>query len=123
VTPLIQLEYIGAVDTWRHVATAVVKCSITQLTLSMQLQKIEAELGVQIFDRSKVPVMPTAEGVEIIQIEDSTTLQIACAGPRSESSDTPQLGEKRILDALQREILLAVPQDMQHKGSRTVVES
>jgi hypothetical protein len=35
----------------------------------------------------------------------------------------PQLGEKRILDALQREILLAVPQDMQHKGSRTVVES
>jgi LysR family transcriptional regulator, hydrogen peroxide-inducible genes activator len=30
--------------------------------------------------------------------------------------------KKRILGALQREILLAVPQDMQHKGSRTVVE-
>jgi LysR family hydrogen peroxide-inducible transcriptional activator len=30
--------------------------------------------------------------------------------------------KKRILGALQREILVAVPQDMQHKGSRTVVE-
>jgi LysR family transcriptional regulator, hydrogen peroxide-inducible genes activator len=64
---LIQLEYIVAVDTWRHFATAAAKCFITQPTLSMQLQKIEVELGVQIFDRSKVPVVPTAEGVEIIQ--------------------------------------------------------
>jgi LysR family transcriptional regulator, hydrogen peroxide-inducible genes activator len=64
---LIQLEYIVAVDTWRHFATAAAKCFINQPTLSMQLQKIEAELGVQIFDRSKVPVVPTAEGVEIIQ--------------------------------------------------------
>jgi LysR family transcriptional regulator, hydrogen peroxide-inducible genes activator len=64
---LVQLEYIVAVDTWRHFATAAAKCFITQPTLSMQLQKIEAELGVQLFDRSKVPVVPTAEGVEIIQ--------------------------------------------------------
>jgi LysR family hydrogen peroxide-inducible transcriptional activator len=64
---LVQLEYIVAVDTWRHFATAAAKCFITQPTLSMQLQKIEAELGVQIFDRSKVPVVPTVEGVEIIQ--------------------------------------------------------
>jgi LysR family hydrogen peroxide-inducible transcriptional activator len=64
---LVQLEYIVAVDTWRHFATAATKCCVTQPTLSMQLQKIEAELGVQLFDRSKVPVVPTAEGVEIIQ--------------------------------------------------------
>jgi LysR family transcriptional regulator, hydrogen peroxide-inducible genes activator len=64
---LVQLEYIVAVDTWRHFATAAAKCSVTQPTLSMQLQKLEAELGIQIFDRSKVPVVPTAEGVEIIQ--------------------------------------------------------
>jgi LysR family hydrogen peroxide-inducible transcriptional activator len=64
---LVQLEYIVAVDTWRHFATAAAKCFITQPTLSMQIQKIESEFGVQIFDRSKVPVVPTAEGVEIIQ--------------------------------------------------------
>jgi LysR family hydrogen peroxide-inducible transcriptional activator len=64
---LVQLEYIVAVDTWRHFATAAAKCSVTQPTLSMQLQKLEAELGVQLFDRSKVPVVPTDEGVEVIQ--------------------------------------------------------
>ena len=63
----IQLEYIVAVDTWRHFATAAAKRFITQPTRSMQLQKVAAELGVQIFDRSKVSVAPTAEGVEIIQ--------------------------------------------------------
>jgi LysR family hydrogen peroxide-inducible transcriptional activator len=64
---LVQLEYIVAVDTWRHFATAAAKCSVTQPTLSMQLQKLEAELGVQLFDRSKVPVVPTDEGVAVIQ--------------------------------------------------------
>jgi LysR family transcriptional regulator, hydrogen peroxide-inducible genes activator len=64
---LVQLEYIVAVDTWRHFAMAAAKCFVTQPTLSMQLQKLEAELGVQLFDRSKVPVVPTTEGVEIIQ--------------------------------------------------------
>jgi LysR family hydrogen peroxide-inducible transcriptional activator len=64
---LVQLEYIVAVDTWRHFATAAAKCSVTQPTLSMQIQKLEAELELQLFDRSKVPVIPTAEGVDIIQ--------------------------------------------------------
>src|SRR5262245_25468584 len=64
---LVQLEYIVAVDTWRHFATAAAKCFVTQPTLSMQLHKLEAERCVQRFDRSKVPVVPTAEGVEIIQ--------------------------------------------------------
>ena len=59
---LVQLEYIVAVDTWRHFATAAAKCFITQPTLSMQLQKIEAELGVQIFDRSKVPSYQPLKG-------------------------------------------------------------
>jgi LysR family hydrogen peroxide-inducible transcriptional activator len=64
---LVQLEYIIAVDTWRHFATAAAKCFVTQPTLSMQIQKLEEELGVRLFDRSKVPVVPTVEGVEIIQ--------------------------------------------------------
>jgi LysR family hydrogen peroxide-inducible transcriptional activator len=64
---LVQLEYMIAVDTWRHFATAAAKCFVTQPTLSMQIQKLEEELGVRLFDRSKVPVVPTVEGVEIIQ--------------------------------------------------------
>lgn len=61
-----QLEYIVALDTCRHFATAAKHCFITQPTLSMQVQKLEEELGVKIFDRSKQPVIPTAAGKEII---------------------------------------------------------
>jgi LysR family transcriptional regulator, hydrogen peroxide-inducible genes activator len=64
---LAQLEYIIAVDTWRHFATAAAKCFVIQPTLSLQIQKVEEELGVRLFDRSEVPVVPTVEGMEIIQ--------------------------------------------------------
>lgn len=63
----VQLEYIVAVDTWRHFATAAEHCFVTQPTLSMQIQKMEEELGVKIFDRSKQPVIPTETGMEIIE--------------------------------------------------------
>jgi LysR family hydrogen peroxide-inducible transcriptional activator len=62
-----QLEYIVAVDTHRHFATAAQQCFITQPTLSMQIQKLEETLGSKIFDRSKQPVIPTEIGEEIIQ--------------------------------------------------------
>ncbi len=63
---LTQLNYIVAVDKYRHFATAAQKIYITQPTLSMQIQKLEDELGVLIFDRSKSPVIPTEIGVKII---------------------------------------------------------
>ncbi|MBD1396689.1 LysR family transcriptional regulator [Pontibacter sp. JH31] len=63
---LVQLEYLLAVDTHRHFATAAEHCFVTQPTLSMQLQKLEEELGVQLFDRSRVPVRPTELGKEVI---------------------------------------------------------
>ncbi|MGN6214927.1 LysR substrate-binding domain-containing protein [Parafilimonas sp.] len=62
-----QLEYIVALDAHRHFAEAAAQCFITQPTLSMQVQKLEEELGVKIFDRSKQPVLPTDPGVEIIE--------------------------------------------------------
>lgn len=62
-----QLEYIIAVDTYRHFSMAAEQCFVTQPTLSMQIQKLEAELGTKIFDRSKQPVIPTESGEEIIK--------------------------------------------------------
>ena len=61
-----QLEYIIAVDNYRHFLRAAEKCFVTQATLSMMIQKLEEELGVKIFDRSKQPVKPTVVGVKII---------------------------------------------------------
>ena len=50
---LTQLEYIVTLDTYRHFVLASEKCFVTQPTLSMQIQKLEEELGVKIFDRTK----------------------------------------------------------------------
>lgn len=63
---LTQLEYIAALDSQRHFVLASEKCFVTQPTLSMQIQKLEEELGVKIFDRTKQPVIPTEIGTRII---------------------------------------------------------
>ncbi len=63
---LTQLEYMVALDTWRHFVLASEKCFVTQPTLSMQIQKLEEELGVKVFDRSKQPVIPTEIGTSLI---------------------------------------------------------
>jgi LysR family transcriptional regulator, hydrogen peroxide-inducible genes activator len=61
-----QLEYVVAVDNHRHFAKAAQACFVTQPTLSMMLQKLEEELGLPIFDRSKQPVVPTETGRAIV---------------------------------------------------------
>lgn len=61
-----QLEYIIAVDNCRHFLKAAEKCFVTQATLSMMIKKLEEELGVKIFDRSRQPVVPTETGNKII---------------------------------------------------------
>ncbi len=63
---LTQLEYIVAVDTYRHFGKAAEHCFITQPTLSMQIKKLEEDLEIIIFDRSKQPLIPTDVGQRII---------------------------------------------------------
>lgn len=62
-----QLEYIVAVHRCRNFAQAAERCFVTQPTLSMQIQKLEEELDVRIFDRSKKPVQTTRMGEEVIK--------------------------------------------------------
>ncbi|HLG39383.1 MAG TPA: hydrogen peroxide-inducible genes activator [Chitinophagaceae bacterium] len=64
---LVQLEYIVALDRYRHFSAAASHCFVTQPTLSMQIHKLEEELGIKIFDRSKQPVIPTEAGAEVIE--------------------------------------------------------
>jgi LysR family transcriptional regulator, hydrogen peroxide-inducible genes activator len=63
---LTQLEYIVAVDTYRHFGRASEACFITQPTLSMQIKKLEEELEIIVFDRSRQPLIPTDVGQRII---------------------------------------------------------
>ncbi|GAO31127.1 hydrogen peroxide-inducible genes activator [Geofilum rubicundum] len=61
-----QLEYVIALDDFRHFVSAAENCHVTQPTLTMQLKKLEEELDVLLFDRSKKPLKPTPEGVLFI---------------------------------------------------------
>lgn len=63
---LIQLEYIVSLDQHRHFVRAAEACFVTQPTLSMQIKKLEDELGLKLFDRSRQPIMPTDVGRKII---------------------------------------------------------
>lgn len=62
-----QLEYILAVDQFRHFARAAEHCRVTQPTLSAMIQKLEDELGVKLFDRTVQPVCPTTIGEKVIE--------------------------------------------------------
>ena len=61
-----QLRYIAALDDERHFARAAEVCMVTQPGLTIQLKNLEEEIGIKIFDRKKVPLTPTALGIEII---------------------------------------------------------
>ncbi|MCC7380098.1 MAG: LysR family transcriptional regulator [Chitinophagaceae bacterium] len=63
----VQLEYVVAVATHHHFAKAAQHCFVTQPTLSMQIHKLEKELGIKIFDRSKQPVVATEAGNQVIE--------------------------------------------------------
>lgn len=62
-----QLEYVVAVATYKSFVAAADKSFVTQPTLSMQIQKLEEELGVKIFDRNKHPIAITAIGEAIVE--------------------------------------------------------
>ena len=61
-----QLEYIVALSKTRHFVQAAEMSGVTQPTLSMMIQKLEDELDVKIFDRSKHPIGITAIGNKIV---------------------------------------------------------
>ena len=63
---LTQLEYIIAVDTFRHFGKASKSCHVTQPTLSAQVQKLEDELQVALFERTKNQVKTTELGRLIV---------------------------------------------------------
>lgn len=62
-----QLEYLLAVDKFKHFGKAAQACYITQPTLSAMTQKLEEELDVKIFDRTTHPIRTTDIGREIVE--------------------------------------------------------
>ena len=74
-----QLKYTLAVAEHGNFTTASEKCFVTQPTLSMQVQKLEEELGVTIFNRSTKSLQVTEVGEKVLNqarkiIEESTRM-------------------------------------------------
>lgn len=88
-----QLEYVLAVDQYRHFGRAAESCGITQSTLSTMIHKLEEELDVLIFDRAAQPLQPTSVGREIITharatLQSARQLREATLNERQRSSGT-----------------------------------
>lgn len=64
---LVQLQYIVALDIYRSFVAAAEACHVSQPALTTQIKRLESQLGVILFDRSKKPVIPTSIGEQIIE--------------------------------------------------------
>ncbi len=94
---LTQLSYIAAVAQYRNFGKAAKSCFVSQPTLSMQIQKLEEELEVTLFDRSKKPVEPTAMGQKIIDqtqivLQEALRIEELIKAEKGEISGSFKLG-------------------------------
>lgn len=64
---LIELKFVMAVAQERNFRRAAEKCFVTQPALSLGIKKLEQELNVTIFERSRSDVTPTEIGAKIIE--------------------------------------------------------
>lgn len=62
-----QLKYVLSVAEYQNFTVAAEHSFVTQPTLSMQIQKLEDELDVQIFNRSKKPIELTDVGEKVVE--------------------------------------------------------
>lgn len=74
ITPQ-QINYILELNNERNFQRASEKCFVTQPTLSMQIKKVEDLLGFVIFERSRIPLEPTKEGEQLIDILKDVQLE------------------------------------------------
>lgn len=92
-----QMEYIVAVDKYRHFVRAAESCGVTQSTLSSLISKLETELDIIIFDRTSHPVRPTALGEEIISqarvvLYNTSQIEELVSSRKGQSNGTLRLG-------------------------------
>jgi len=62
-----QLKYVLALNKYQNFTIAAEKSFVSQPSLSMQIQKLEKELNIKIFDRSKKPVETTEIGEKLVK--------------------------------------------------------
>lgn len=92
-----QLEYAVVLSETGHFGRAAETCCVTQPTMSMMIQRLEEELGLVLFDRTRQPVRPTPEGAEIIRraravLAEAQNLRLCASDLKNEVAGDLRLG-------------------------------
>lgn len=90
------LKYLVSVAKEQHFARAAKASFISQPTLSMQIKKLEDELGVQIFERSQKSFLVTKVGKEILAKAEIILREAEEIKNIARNSKDPFSGELRI---------------------------
>jgi LysR family hydrogen peroxide-inducible transcriptional activator len=92
----VQLQYVLALAEHKHFKKAAEACNVTQPTLSMQLQKLEDQLGLILFDRKSLPIVPTTAGRQVVQQADKILQEVNKLRQVVENQKDEISGEYRI---------------------------
>ena len=90
-----QLEYFCTLAHIKHFTNASKAIAVSQPALSRSIAKLEAELGVQLFDRSEKQLELTAEGRKFLRYVEKGLWQLEL-GRSLISADTPERGSIRL---------------------------
>lgn len=89
-------QYLVAVADYLHFGKAAEACHVSQPTLSMQLKKLEEEIGGQLFERTNKKIMPTALGLEIVQRARRILQEVGSIRGSAKSASDPLAGDLRL---------------------------
>ena len=90
------LKYVIEVAKTQNFARAAENCFVSQPALSMQIKKLEDELGVEIFERSRSSFLITKVGAEIIAKAELLLQQVDEIQQIAKNSHDPLGGELKI---------------------------
>ncbi len=93
---LLQITYILALDRHCHFRLAAEACHVTQPSLSTQIQKLEEELGVILFDRTARPVAPTKIGKQVISQARTVMTEVKRLHQITQEATGEMAGELRV---------------------------
>lgn len=94
---LTELRYVVTLAREQHFGRAAERCFVSQPTLSIAVKKLEEELGVPIFERSKSRVHPTPLGEKIVQqaqlvLEQTAAIKDIASSGRDQLNSPLQVG-------------------------------
>lgn len=94
---LTELRYVVTLAQERHFGRAAERCFVSQPTLSVAVKKLEEELGVALFERSKSTVQVTPLGEKIVQqaqrvLEQSSVIKELANSGKDQLSSPLRIG-------------------------------